>query len=211
MCKKVKVILLSTKNKKIMRINEIFYSIQGEGTYTGTPCVFVRFAGCNLKCPFCDTKHEPYKEYTDEDIIREIEKYPTKHVVLTGGEPTLQITEEFIYLLHAKEYFIHIETNGTRNNKAILCADWITCSPKFDYSNKNILLKRIDELKVVFDAEKTYMDKYEDIDALKYYLQPCDLKDRSKTENNIRGVINYCLSHPKWAISLQTHKILKVR
>lgn len=195
-----------------MRINEIFYSIQGEGAYTGTPCVFVRFAGCNLKCPFCDTKHESYEECTDEGIVREVEKYPTKHVVLTGGEPTLQITEKFMLMLHEKGYFIHIETNGTRNNTALSFADWVTCSPKFEFCNHaDIVLKHIDELKLVYDAGKTCMDKYENIKAEKYYLQPCDLKDKEKTENNIKGVVNYCLSHPQWSISLQTQKIINVR
>lgn len=195
-----------------MRINEIFYSIQGEGAFTGTPCVFIRFAGCNLKCPFCDTKHESYKEYTDEEIIQEIIKYPTKHVVLTGGEPTLQITEKFMLMLCEEGKYIHVETNGTRNNKALSFANWITCSPKFEYCNQaNIALEHIDELKVVFDAEKTCMDKYKRIIADNYYLQPCDLKDKEKTENNIKGVVNYCLSHPQWSISLQTQKIINVR
>lgn len=174
-------------------------------------CIY-SLAGCNLKYPFCDTNHESYKEYTDEEIIQEIIKYPTKHVVLTGGEPTLQITEKFMLMLCEEGKYIHIETNGTRNNKALSFANWITCSPKFEYCNQaNIALEHIDELKVVFDAEKTCMDKYKRIIADNYYLQPCDLKDKEKTENNIKGVVNYCLSHPQWAISLQTQKIINVR
>ena len=79
-----------------MRINEIFYSLQGEGAFTGTPSIFIRFSGCNLKCDFCDTIHQPYKEMTMKEIIEEIKKYPAKHIVLTGGEPTMQVTDEFL-------------------------------------------------------------------------------------------------------------------
>lgn len=195
-----------------MRINEIFYSIQGEGAYTGTPCVFVRFAGCNLRCAFCDTNHEPYKDYTDKEIMREIEKYPSNHVVLTGGEPSLQITEEFMLMLLDNGKFIHVETNGTRANEALSLANCVTCSPKFEYCNHaKVVLDHIDELKVVYDANKTSMEKYEDIDATRYYLQPCDMKDMEQTSANVKGAVDYCLAHPKWAISLQTQKILNVR
>ena len=95
------------------KINEIFYSIQGEGYRTGTPAVFIRFSGCNLKCPFCDTQHSSGREMSDEEIIKEICFYPTRFVVLTGGEPGLQVDREFINKLHQAGKFIQIETNGT--------------------------------------------------------------------------------------------------
>ena len=76
-----------------MRVNEIFYSIQGEGRYTGTPAIFIRLAGCNLRCDFCDTEHQPYQDLTEEEIMRQIADFPTSHVVITGGEPMLQITQ----------------------------------------------------------------------------------------------------------------------
>lgn len=101
-----------------MRVNEIFYSLQGEGSYAGTPAVFVRLSGCNLKCPFCDTRHESYREYTDREILQEILKYsPCRFVVITGGEPCLQLTGELVNLLHEHNCFVAIETNGT-----MLCA-----------------------------------------------------------------------------------------
>lgn len=94
------------------KINEIFYSIQGEGYRTGTPAVFVRFSGCNLKCPFCDTQHSSGREMSDEEIIKEVCFYPTRFVVLTGGEPGLQVDREFINKLHQAGKFVQIEQTG---------------------------------------------------------------------------------------------------
>ena len=82
------------------KINEIFYSIQGEGYFTGTPAVFVRFSGCNLRCPFCDTEHKEGKMLSDDDIIAEINRYPALHVVLTGGEPCMQVTYDSVSYTH---------------------------------------------------------------------------------------------------------------
>lgn len=92
-----------------MRINEIFYSLQGEGHYAGTPAVFVRFSGCNLKCPFCDTDFHSFRELSIPEILREISVYPARRVILTGGEPTLQLTAPFMNALHEAGYTIHIE------------------------------------------------------------------------------------------------------
>lgn len=195
-----------------MIINEIFYSLQGEGRWAGTPCVFVRFAGCNLKCPFCDTKHEQGKAYSHGDIMRELAKYPTKHVVLTGGEPTLQITEVLMQLLKNKGYFIHVETNGSRENKALMLADWVTCSPKNEYcENAHVAFLPINEIKVVYNDNAESIAQYDTYEADFYYLQPCDTGDAEQNKRNIQGAIDYCLAHPKWQLSLQTQKILKVR
>ena len=87
-----------------MRINEIFYSLQGEGKFTGTPAVFIRFSGCNLKCSFCDTNHSHYDEMGEDAIVAEVKKFPARHVVITGGEPTLQITSSLIRKLHAEGF-----------------------------------------------------------------------------------------------------------
>lgn len=90
------------------RINEIFYSLQGEGFWTGTPIIFIRFSGCNLQCDFCDTRHHTYTEMSDEEIVAAIATYPARRVCLTGGEPSLQIDRAFIDLLHHHGYTIHI-------------------------------------------------------------------------------------------------------
>jgi len=115
--------------KTDMRINEIFTSIQGEGFFTGVPAVFVRTSGCNLKCSFCDTNHESGEEMSIEAILKEVAKNNIRHIVITGGEPTLQPElPQLVEQLHAKGYFIQIETNGTRPVPTLI--DWVTCSPK---------------------------------------------------------------------------------
>lgn len=195
-----------------MRINEIFYSLQGEGRWAGTPCVFIRFAGCNLKCPFCDTKHEEGAIYSLDNVMHEIGRHPTRHIVLTGGEPTLQITEELIQALKKSKYYIHVETNGTRENKALLLADWVTCSPKNEYcKHADIASVPINELKVVYDENPDKIAQYDKYEADFYYLQPCDTGNEEQNKRNIQGAIDYCLAHPKWQLSLQTQKILNVR
>lgn len=196
-----------------MRINEIFYSLQGEGRYAGYPVVFVRFAGCNLNCDFCDTTHQPYEEYSNEEILQEIKKYaPCDRVVLTGGEPTLQITEEFLDLLVENGYFINIETNGTKPLPPYCDVHWIVCSPKFEFCPKaDIKLDWIDELKVVYRGAGQDMSKYDRIEATCYYLQPCDTGNIATNQRIIKEAIEFIKQNPKWNLSLQTQKILGIR
>lgn len=187
-----------------MKINEIFYSIQGEGFYTGTPAIFIRFSGCNLKCDFCDTQHESGKQMLVEDIVKEIAQYPSKFVVLTGGEPTLQKELENLALkLHHKGYYIAMESNGINPRPKYI--DWFTVSPKY----KKTVVNTCDELKVVY--EKQDMSQYANISAKQYYVQPCDRKDAEKNAQNIQDTINFIKENPKWKISLQTQKILNVQ
>ena len=193
-----------------MKVNEIFYSIQGEGFYSGTPAIFIRFSGCNLRCPFCDTKHQDGKEMSVSDIIEEISVMKSKFVVLTGGEPTLQINEELINKLHAHGYYIAVETNGT---KELPCdVDWVTCSPKGDWvsQGEKVIGWHYDEVKVVFDG-KNDVDRWLRIKAKHYFLQPCDVGDKDKNQEITQAAVYHCLDNPKWKLSLQTQKILNVR
>lgn len=194
-----------------MRVNEIFYSLQGEGAYTGTPAIFIRLSGCNLKCDFCDTQHWDNKEYTNDEIMREIVKHaPCKFVVITGGEPGLQLNDEFVDLLHENDYFVAVETNGTHYLYPGI--DWVTCSPKFEFCpNAELKLDHIDELKVVYRGSEQDMSKYDGIIAEQYYLQPCDVGDAKENQRIINETISYIKTHPKWNLSLQTQKILGVR
>ena len=201
-----------------MKVNEIFYSLQGEGHYTGTPAVFVRFAGCNLRCWFCDTDFEKGDEMNEDEIVEAVLQYPTRYVVITGGEPTLQITASLCDKLRAHGLYLMMETNGTRPLPEGCQIDWITCSPKLIDVEEGkrkiatIRLRHIDELKVVFEDSPTQdMALYEQIPATEYRLQPCDTQDPLCNQAILNKTIKYILQHPKWKLSLQTHKILHVR
>lgn len=179
------------------KINEIFYSLQGEGFYVGTPAVFVRFSGCNLSCHFCDTLHESGIYMTDEVILQEVMKYPSEMVILTGGEPSMFIDEKFVDMLHQAGKYVCIETNGAfalPNN-----LDWITCSPK---EGCEVVLSRMDELKLVYLGQD--ITPFESMPACHFFLQPCSGK-------NIPETVQAVLEHPKWRLSLQTHKILNIQ
>lgn len=192
-----------------MKINEIFYSIQGEGHWSGSPAVFVRFSGCNLFCPFCDTKHWGGQKMSAEEILQELGKYPCRFVVLTGGEPSLQVKDEFITLLHQHDYYVACETNGTRELPSDI--DWITLSPKDLFcKDADIVIDDYDEVKVVFDG-KHDISKYERYESTELFLQPCDTGNKEENEKIITQLIDYVKEHPQWRISLQTQKILNVR
>ena len=180
------------------KINEIFYSLQGEGLHTGTPAVFVRFSGCNLRCPFCDTRHEEGAWMTDEEIVEEVKRHPSRFVILTGGEPSLQLDERLVRLLHDEGRYLCIETNGTRPLPAGI--DWITCSPKGDAP---VVLERMDEVKVVYTGQDVEVYRKQ-LKADCYSLQPC-------SGQNIAETVAYILAHPWWRLSLQTHKLIDIR
>ena len=213
------------------RVNEIFYSLQGEGYNTGRAAVFVRFAGCNLRCPFCDTEFDTYREMTAEEIIECISRSensnlaprtsfaPRKLVVLTGGEPTLQVDEAFVDLLHQHGYEVAMESNGTRPAPRNL--DWLTVSPKVvrgtmeDNRGTRYEVRgtRIpDELKIIFDEEtdpETFLASRTSYLAPRHlYLQPCDTGDTARNMRIIDKCVAYIKAHPQWRLSLQTHKLV---
>ena len=179
------------------RINEIFMSLQGEGYHTGISSVFVRFSGCNLKCPFCDTKHEEYNQMTDDEIINAIKQYSSPWVILTGGEPSLQVTESLVDKIHKIGKKVAIETNGT--NVLPSNIDWVTLSPK----TNALALDQANEVKVVFQENKDMEHWHKTIKADHYFLQPCSCQNTQQT-------IQYILEHPHWRLSLQTHKYIGI-
>ena len=193
-----------------MRINEIFYSIQGEGRFTGTPAVFLRFSGCNLRCPFCDTDHSAFEELSEAEIVSRVGKYPARHLVVTGGEPLLQFQESLARALHREGFFIQVETNGTiaLGEGLEKLVDWVTCSPK----SLPVNLKRIDELKVVFKGQA--LEPYAGIpltDGGCRCLQPCDEGDPVRNEANLRAAIECVKADPGWRLSLQMHKLMGIK
>lgn len=192
-----------------MKVKEIFYSLQGEGRFTGTAAVFLRLSGCNLKCPFCDTDHFDGTLMSHEDIMDELVKYPSRHLVITGGEPSLQLEPSFIDMLHEYGYFVQVETNGTHPLPQNV--DWITCSPK----SKNIVYDRVNELKVVFGSDAVGGNSLLEhlstsVEAEEYYLQPCDTGDKVVNVEILGRCVEYIKNNPVWRLSLQTHKLIDI-
>jgi 7-carboxy-7-deazaguanine synthase (Cx14CxxC type) len=213
-------------------VKEIYYTLQGEGAQAGRPAVFCRFAGCNLWsgreqdraeafCNFCDTDFVGTDgpgggKFADAPaLVRAIRAAlrgnsgTPPFVVLTGGEPMLQVDDALIEALHAAGFSIAIETNGTLPVPRSI--DWICVSPK---AGAPLVQRSGDELKLVYPQEgldPAALDpaELEALDFTHYLLQPMDEGDKGET--NLRAAIDYCLAHPKWRLSLQTHKLVGLR
>lgn len=200
------------------KVNEIFRSLQGEGALTGTPAVFVRLSGCNLRCPFCDTRHEQFHDMPAAEIADEVNKYDTPLLILTGGEPSLQVDEELIKALKKDGRKIAIETNGT--HPLPFGIDHVTVSPKLrpDGTMHPINMDRwADEVKVVYSADGSTclpLGEYEyqayHGPLTEFFLQPCHTDDPAETERNTRAAIEAVLATPRWRLSLQTHLLLRI-
>lgn len=195
--------------KKMYKINEIFRSVQTEGINTGRDTVFVRFSGCNLSCQFCDTNHSSFTKMSKYDIEKEVkalDKDGTALVVLTGGEPTVQITDDEPLFINRKN--VAIETNGI-GNVPWWCTH-ITVSPKTKLSESQY--KKADEIKVVYDTiSSSEIRKIESISrkfGTPLYIQP---KADKHDKFDIEPVIKFVQSHPLWKISVQWHKLTGIR
>jgi len=208
------------------QVKEIYYTLQGEGARSGRAAVFLRFAGCNLWnglerdrqsaiCRFCDTDFvgtdgSSGGKYRDADALAQavLKHWPNgksarPYVVCTGGEPLLQLDEELIATLHAAGLEVGIETNGTL--AAPDGIDWICVSPKADAP---LHLDCGDELKLVFPQPNAPPERYAGLAFRHFFLQPMDSPER---EENTRAAVAYCLAHPQWRLSLQTHKLIGIR
>ena len=206
------------------RIKEIYFTQQGEGSNTGRDFVFVRFSGCNLWsgkeknrksaiCQFCDTDFYGTDGinggvYSAKQLIEKIKSLWVSRddniaVVLTGGEPLLQVDDELVAALKQEQIYIAVETNGTLDAPDHI--DWICMSPK---ANTEIKLKKGNEIKVIFPQESLDPEKFSLFDFSEFYLQPMD---SNKYQENLNATITYCQKNPKWKLSLQTHKILGIR
>ena len=195
-----------------MKVNEIFYSLQGEGYNSGTPAVFVRLNGCNLHCPFCDTKHDSGVEMTEEEIVAEVSIHPARLVVVTGGEPALQLTSTLVDALHSIGKRVAVETNGTcllPDN-----VDWITLSPKevFIGLEAKVKINRFNEIKVIYDGIHDPENQIANLQSTtNRFLQPCDTGDPVKNKKITEATVEYIKAHPQWRLSLQIHKVLEIR
>lgn len=197
------------------KINEIFYSLQGEGHHTGYPSVFIRFSGCNLSCPFCDTRHNEGIYMSDDDIIRAVKLYRADWIILTGGEPALWIDDDFVRSLkRATGKKVAIETNGTRPVPPSV--DWVCVSPKIGISglegDDTIRLERADEIKVVDLGQP--LDQYFNLpcrgENTLMYLQPCFVSNQEECEANRLRTVRRVLDDPRWTLSVQLHRFLGI-
>lgn len=189
--------------KKVYKLVEIFYSIQGEGIRTGTSNIFVRFSHCNLSCSFCDTPYNNVNhEFVLEELISEIEKYPCKNIIFTGGEPTLQLDQELLSILKEKGYYLAIETNGIENTPSLI--DFICVSPK----SKKFIQLIGDELKFVLKKGDSLPEKK---GYFKQYLISPEMEYNTPNFENIDYCVELVKSNPEWRLSIQTHKFLKIR
>ena len=192
------------------KLVEIFESLQGEGRNTGRPCVFVRFAGCNLACPWCDTDVGERFSMTLDELLNEIATYKAKTVVLTGGEPTLlDGAPELVAALKKLGYYIAVETNATIDAAWLQFVDYIACSPKAEFPEK-IALRKANEVRVVAsnDSVIEFCKKVKDlIEADDYYVSPCDHNGEIDFAT-AKSVLNQLEG---WSLSVQLHKILGFR
>ncbi len=192
----------------MLKVSSIFYSIQGEGMHSGRAFIFIRLFGCNLTCDFCDDElHKTtMHEFDFEEVYQKIKIYPSKNVIITGGEPTIYDLNDFINYLHKKDYFVSVETNGYDFSK-IKRADWITYSPK-DWDD--IKSEGFDEYKFIVDKSSP-VEKLLQLSCVKeIFIQPQNLMHTPNMEN-----VHYCVDlvkkYPqKFRLSLQMHKFIGV-
>ena len=197
---------------------EIFESLQGEGRNTGRPCVFLRFAGCNLKCPWCDTEVAKRFSASTQEILDELRQYRAKSVILTGGEPTIQEgMPELVAALKAKGYWIGVETNGTKDADWLGFVDYVACSPKMEFADlyssgreTASTLRTADEVRVVASDERVVAfckEIRKTIAATDYYVSPCD-HDGKIDFATAKSVLSQL---DGWSLSVQLHKLLGFR
>ena len=206
-------------------VKEIFYTLQGEGANAGRPAVFCRFSGCNLLtgresdrataiCDFCDTDFvgvgpDGGKFATAQELASAVaSRWPTTErerrlVVCTGGEPLLQLDAAAVDALHAEGFEVAVETNGTQPPAPGI--DWICVSPK---ARAELVLRRGNELKLVYPQPGLDPEQFESMDFEEFFLQPMD---GPQLAANTHAALDYCLSHPRWRLSIQTHKLLGIR
>lgn len=189
---------------------EIFESLQGEGRNTGRPCVFVRFAGCNLSCPWCDTDIRARFSLSLDELVAEVKSYRSRSVILTGGEPTIVAgMPELVAALKREGFWLAVETNGTNEADWLAFVDYVACSPKAEFPD-SLRLTAADEVRVVAsseDAAEFCESMRRRIKATDYYVSPC--------ERN--GEIDFATAKAVlsrldgWSLSVQLHKILGFR
>jgi 7-carboxy-7-deazaguanine synthase len=198
------------------QVNEIFYSIQGEGYWSGRPAVFCRFSGCNLWngqeqdraaaiCTFCDTTFVDYEEFSLDQLVDEVSlRWPSNTsgqpmVVFTGGEPLRQLDERLVDGLKMEGFYTALETNGTLPLEARV--DWVCVSPK----TPSLRITSGDELKLVYPQQRIVPWMFTGLNFDHFWLSPMD---GPNLQENTEAAFRYCLDHPQWRLNIQTHKVI---
>jgi len=196
----------------MLPLMEAFYTIQGEGYHSGKSAYFLRIGGCDVGCHWCDVKeswdanlHPPTHI---NDILEKVKDYPSKTVVITGGEPLMWNMEPITNLLHENGFEVHIETSGSHTFTGSF--DWICLSPKKNIPPKNEIIALANELKVIIynNDDFKWANKFANISSkdCKLFLQP----EWSKSEQMLPVIVDFVMNNPKWNISLQTHKFMNI-
>ena len=198
----------------LLQVNEIFYSLQGEGVQTGVPALFVRLAGCNLRCPYCDTQFNSAQPYSLTQLRNALADYPARHIIWTGGEPALQLTQDIIDFFKAAGYRQSIETNGTRPLPRGI--DWITVSPKpeaLPHLRENFP-QGVQEIRWPQEANGPLPPPFEALPKAQYYCISPINPPGSTTYPHPQALykcLQFVQAHPQWRLSLQVHKLIGIR
>jgi len=195
-------------------INDIFYTLQGEGRWSGTAAVFIRFANCNLRCSFCDTEFLSSRPMSSREILEAVQRYPARHIVLTGGEPLMRDLSQLTAVLKEAGYFLQVETNGMFD-EGLEQIDWITVSPK----NSRTRIHRAHELKLLL--EKGGEPLYDHgIEAEFKYISPLNPGHGGRVGEDSSELFDpeaaayaaeWVMKHPGYRLSLQLHKLLGIK
>lgn len=190
-----------------LNVNEIFYSLQGEGGRSGEPSIFIRLTICNLSCDFCDTDFANGDDMSLDEIFQNISQYPCKWIIWTGGEPTIQLKDEHLQYFRDRGYKQAIETNGTRRVSPLI--DYITCSPKQNFEDILKKIPKVDEIRIPLANGDVLPELSVFPPAKRYFVSPIFDGNTPNFEN-----INYCVNaiknKPEWALSLQIHKLINI-
>lgn len=192
-----------------LNVNEIFYSLQGEGGRQGEASIFIRLTHCNLACDFCDTDFETGQDLSLEKILSEISPYHCHWIVWTGGEPTLQLTDEVLLFFKSKGYKQAIESNGLKPLSKLL--DYTVCSPKgIHMSAVKKINSKVNEVRLPVKSGDRLPEIHELPEADYYFLSPVFTSKSQTTAENINYCVELIKENPEWRLSVQLHKLINI-
>ncbi|MDR3060574.1 MAG: 7-carboxy-7-deazaguanine synthase QueE [Dysgonamonadaceae bacterium] len=192
-----------------LKVNEIFYSLQGEGGRQGEASVFIRLSGCNLHCDFCDTEFESGSWMDIDDILIKIKDFQCHWIVWTGGEPSLQLNDEILSFFKKKGYKQAIESNGCFPFSPLL--DYTVCSPKGNPVYARLKNEKIDEVRIPVRVGDKIPEIQDLPEADFYFLSPIFELDKETTDANVAFCVEIIKEKPDWRLSLQMHKLIGIK